>query len=569
MLENLMSVSNSGEVTTGSESVSAPSETIPSPSRERTRVRTYGSEHDILNAYYIFIHQYFPIFPPSPVPLAVDQPLDFSCKLPNCAVSQPPLSYLPRSPVSLAISAILALVPHPDDPDPSDAESVLLRRSYSQNFARLALEAVEADSELSESSAMPSQALQNERTIPNRFPIHPHAPVELEAILALLLLSVYEYAQRGNVVKMRNRAGQAFTMAMNLSLHSQGPEVDLFSEAKRRAWWMTFYCVCQGSIVSSTTPQVIYNDPRFVTPYPTFASDTQGWSILIQAQQVLLAATQFITDLNHTLRARGNMLHIYDRMKKLDTWIRVVMSQANMPPQNSQKAADDYTSEAITARSIRSISRIKLSSARIKTHRFRAFMDIPIFIKKHCDLSFTSIGCSKSENSPSSTDDQGFSTLSCCNHSNTASAHSPSVPWIPENAFPFSSFTSTTICLQSALTAAQMFDSLPYPQPSYRTDSLSGSDPGRLLPRTMPSFACCAMQSSYAMLMLYYRSRSMKQQVEDADQPIDPDELADELYHGLSCILTAVRNFSIAFEALGGMKEEIEGALLTAFPQST
>ena len=175
--------------------------------------------------------------------------------------------------MSLAISAVLALVPHPEDTAPSDMQSVLLRRSYSHKFARLAFEAVESDSELIESSAIPSEALQNERTVPNRFPIHPHTPVELESILTLLILSIYEYTQRGNLVKMRNRAVQAHTMAMNMSLHALGPEVDVFSEARRRAWWMTvseprgeqfchkiplltnslkFYCICQGSIVSTT-----------------------------------------------------------------------------------------------------------------------------------------------------------------------------------------------------------------------------------------------------------------------------------------------------------------------------
>ena len=226
-----------------------------------------------LNGYYIFIHQYFPIFPPPTAPPGVDRPLEFPCSLSDFSVTEPSLPYVPQSPVSLAIAAVLALVPHPEDATPTDMQSVLPRRSYSHKFARLAFEAVESDSELIESSAIPSEALQNERTVPNRYPIHPHTPVELESILALLILSIYEYTQRGNLVKMRNRAIQAHTMAMNMSLHAQGPEVDVFSEAKRRAWWMTvsyfyeqqtyhgtslltgalkFYCVCQGSIVSTT-----------------------------------------------------------------------------------------------------------------------------------------------------------------------------------------------------------------------------------------------------------------------------------------------------------------------------
>jgi hypothetical protein len=62
--------------------------------------------------------------------------------------------------------------------------------------------------------------------------------VNLESVLSLILLSVYEYAQRGNMAKMRNRAGQALTAAMSMSLH-EALEGDEFAEARRRAWWMT------------------------------------------------------------------------------------------------------------------------------------------------------------------------------------------------------------------------------------------------------------------------------------------------------------------------------------------
>lgn len=63
--------------------------------------------------------------------------------------------------------------------------------------------------------------------------------MELESVIALSILSVYEYAQRGNITKMRDRASQALMMAMNLSLHDRGTELDGFAEARRRIWWMT------------------------------------------------------------------------------------------------------------------------------------------------------------------------------------------------------------------------------------------------------------------------------------------------------------------------------------------
>jgi hypothetical protein len=100
---------------------------------------------------------------------------------------------------------------------------------------------IEADCELHASSTDPSQALASARPLINRATFHPHAPVELESILALLVLSVYEYTQRGNLLKMRYRAGQALAIALDMSIHSLGEEYDEFAEARRRAWWMTVW----------------------------------------------------------------------------------------------------------------------------------------------------------------------------------------------------------------------------------------------------------------------------------------------------------------------------------------
>ena len=193
-----------------------------------------------LDAYYVFVHPYFPILPPPIFSPAVDRPLEAGASEPfneSSIVSD----YEPSSPISLAISTILALVPHPSDPDPSSPESVLLRREHAQSFAQSTLESIEVESELLESTTAPSRALSGSSASIGREPFHPKAPIELESILALLILSIYEYAQRGNIAKMRSRAGQALISAMNISLHSLGSQDDDdgFAEARRRAWWMT------------------------------------------------------------------------------------------------------------------------------------------------------------------------------------------------------------------------------------------------------------------------------------------------------------------------------------------
>ena len=145
----------------------------------------------------------------------------------------------PSTPLSLAISAILALIPHPDDPDPSGTDSVHFRREQAQAFAQSAFESIEIESELPDSTISPADALSSNGTPLNRNQFHAQVPLESESIIALLLLSTYEYAQRGNIAKLRNRAGQALNAAINLGLHCKGDEEGYYAESNRRVWWMT------------------------------------------------------------------------------------------------------------------------------------------------------------------------------------------------------------------------------------------------------------------------------------------------------------------------------------------
>lgn len=193
-----------------------------------------------LNAYYDFIHCYFPILPPRVSPQCRDRPLQFNTSPPNSS-SEPLMMYKPRSPLTMAISAILALIPHPRDPEPSSPASVLQRRTYSHAFAQLANAIIDSECDLELSSTDPGQALSAARPSVNREKLHPRTPEDLETLLALLVLSVYEYAQRGNMLKMRYRAGQALALALDKYLHCSLEE-DTFSEARRRAWWMTVRC---------------------------------------------------------------------------------------------------------------------------------------------------------------------------------------------------------------------------------------------------------------------------------------------------------------------------------------
>ncbi|KAJ5546311.1 hypothetical protein N7494_003896 [Penicillium frequentans] len=565
-----------------------PLELMPSPlTGAQCYVRTYGSEPEILNAYYDFIHCYFPILPPRVAPQCRDRPLQcpLACSDPS---SEPLMMYKPQSPLSLAISAVLALIPHPNDPDSSSSASLVQRRTYANAFAQLANTAIETECDLDISSTDPGQALSTPRPSVNRERLHPQTPEDLETLLALLILSVYEYSQRGNLLKMRYRAGQALALALDKSLHDYVEE-DEFCEARRRAWWMTYYCVIQGAIVSTTPPTLVINDPQFTTPYPRFASDVEGWSILIQAQQVLVSATQFIADLNKTLASQSGLHYMFERMQQLDSWTNSVLAQTEILPITSHEPDFGDCRETITAQCIRTMSRIKLSSAQIKTHRFRAFSDIPIFVKRHCDLTAANATNTAHVLTPKSSG-TGINSVSCpCSNldqfrrassaeymtpsdSSTSSDIHPYIPQYPQypfaTGFPYSTQHSAKICLRAAILISHLFESLPYPQPLPETHQQPRQH-GSVLPRTMPSFACCLMQSSYAMFMIFYKARVANQVSPDVETEIvsdSIDRLVEELRQGLQRIIGAVSNYSLAFEALDGMRDEIQGAYQTAFP---
>lgn len=189
------------------------------------------SDFDRLEAYYVYIHPFFPILPPP-----IRTPRDLPVNLRKDDIPK----YEPSSPVGLAIAAVLALIPCADDLNYRTQESLLFRRNYAHYLAHAALESLESERDIPE-FINPSTALAEPRDQFETHRLHQEVPQELEDIIALDILSFYEYAQRGNLKKMQSRAGQALVSAMALSLHESSEE-DPYSEAKARVWWMT---VCE------------------------------------------------------------------------------------------------------------------------------------------------------------------------------------------------------------------------------------------------------------------------------------------------------------------------------------
>lgn len=97
---------------------------------------------------------------------------------------------------------------------------------------------------------------------------------------------------------------------------------------------------------------------------------------------------------------------------------------------------------------------------------------------------------------------------------------------------------------------------MPYPNPTNQgTDGAFYIGPfsNVISPRTMPSFACCAMQCAYVLLMVHAKTQTMYSTWSMESGSLAND-LLSRLQQGILSILGTLENYGTAFEALGGMR---------------
>ena len=516
--------------------------------------------------------------------------------------------------------------------------------------------ALDSETEMLDSMINPKDALSNGPEPQQRTPFHPRVPVDLEANITLMLLAVYEYTQRGNIKKMMNRGGQSLMLALDAKLYQPKNGFDEFDEARRRVWWATYINVCQGSIASNTSCAIELHDMKFTIGFPNIASDPEAFPFFIKCQQAIVDATQYVIDHTEILERGGDLdvmnqrtLELEDRLAALsinaDRWFAYDRYPVDMPVDGG---------ETVVAKTLRSIARMKINSARIKLHRYSAFIDKPIFTKRHCDLEPRQMASPETQSSASNLSSNFSGTASSTgtaetsvsnistpynktgnntpNYNNqqqtnlqfkmeqmpamcnmqmpTAQIYGNPSPGIQHpKASLFSSEYSTKICCKAALNIAETFAVLPYPNPSgmIRTNTstfagdsnFAAANFGQSLgmdfmslgghphpnaamnpnmgsnsfipnldlrvvarqqqqypPRTMPTFACCAMQSAYALLMLLYKVYVAKAQGQVGQMDYAVVEHVEKLKEGLAGVAAALENWAGAFEAIDGMRGE-------------
>ncbi|KAA8642069.1 transcription factor domain-containing protein [Aspergillus tanneri] len=502
------------------------------------RIRIYDSNEDLLDAYYIFIHPYFPILPPlERLPVTTS------------SISEKAPSFEPSNPLGRAIAAILVLIPHPNEKEPSRPAYVKIRRDFAHCFAKSALDAVEMDYERLQFCKNPQDHHAEGVEAFRREPFHPKLPVSLEGVVALALLSVYEYAQQGHLERMLHRASQALALALSMSLHEALDE-DVFAEARRRTWWMTYIVICQALAVNHMPPTFDLYDPWFVTPYP------EGWKLLVEAQQTLLESATFTRDLDQAIKSGSDASWVLSRMAQLDSQMASLLLLCRHAPSVSEMVPPSDSPDFIASKAMRACAEIRLHTARIKIHRLCAFQDITAISKRAEDLETTPLdpidGSLEPGNSPIYIQD-------------------PPIPSHAHNlSFPFSSDESSKICLHAAFNVVVLLDNLPYPNPTNEiceTSAFLSLGLETELPRAMPTLVCCAMQAGYALLMLCVKARALQHtgRVGSGQLATSLTGFRDELYQSLQLVIKCLGNYSIAYEALHGVRDEISQAIEREF----
>ncbi|PWY83155.1 hypothetical protein BO94DRAFT_625532 [Aspergillus sclerotioniger CBS 115572] len=492
-------------------------------------LRAYISDEDIFNAYYIHIHPFLSILQS---PLS-DQISDRSApvEFPHTNLEHIERSFLPHWPnsaLTLALSAILALIPLPQDPYPSSDSSIRLRRSFAQLLAETAFGEVEKEIDRI------SQELSHANG-PMRQGFDASSLSTLSPVLALVMLSIYEYCQRGNMSRMRSRANQAITAAMDLGLHNSGPTA---TESQRRAWWSAMFVLYLSSADQQVSPIITLDDQKITTPYPSFRVSSEPWPLILQAEQAIICVSEAINDCG--AQSTMAVASVSEKILQLDSQISALLRDLDCSLQLELRTGADARAMQV----MRIVARVLTHSARLRLHRFRAFMDIPLFLNKHCDIAAI-----QRRDAANPLSKQRF-----------------------ESAFPFTEQQSSVICLKSSLSVVRAFEDLASPDQS--RCPIGGTPVADAL--ILPFFMCGAMQGSYVLLMTHYRLRAallsdqvsiyhhLLHQPEPASEIQDAERLLRELRQGIESILGSVR-LTTMFEGVGGMSHEIQAAYQAAF----
>lgn len=100
---------------------------------------------------------------------------------------------------------------------------------------------------------------------------------------------------------------------------------------------------------------LIYH-PKLLT-----TSKIQAFAVYVQAQQAILAATQFVIELNKAIAEGADMSPIYERMKALETSLQPLLLHSETWIFTATNTSVVDPTEDVVARSLRCMASVKLN----------------------------------------------------------------------------------------------------------------------------------------------------------------------------------------------------------------
>nr|XP_036576008.1 uncharacterized protein CTRU02_13998 [Colletotrichum truncatum]KAF6782679.1 hypothetical protein CTRU02_13998 [Colletotrichum truncatum] len=320
----------------------------------------FYTDADVLQCYYRSLHPVFPILPPPTEEMMQERP----------RTSAYTASYEPASPLILALLSVLTHLPHQGH-NSTLAEGAQIIDNYSSNyFARQAMDAIQAQ------STSNGPHIRNTAT-----EYHRNVPKDLEVLLACCVMSLYHYLCRGDIDEMTFLAQGAFERMKDFSPRFTMPNMDArFAEAFQRAWWMTYLSICNASILSCRPPMETIDINKVAIPYPRIDNDSKAWEQIARAEETLVAGTLLLVALVKGFKSTAAIPSFYQNIRLLDDVIRHQLSKISAEKMDG--VFRERSPESHLEITFRTTARIRLLSARIKLHRYRALMNHPRILKR-------------------------------------------------------------------------------------------------------------------------------------------------------------------------------------------
>jgi hypothetical protein len=244
-------------------------------------------------------------------------------------------------------------------------------------------------------------------------------------------------------------------------------------------------------------------------PYPTIHNNEDIWVRFIRAEETLVAATLLLVALVKGVESEAAVPSFNQSLSLLEG---VISHQLATLPELSSAGPTAQSPEAILSSSLHALIRVRLMSARIKVHRYRAFMDDPRMLKR-------------------------FETITTTHDQTQPMAGTRQFTWDSEQVsriFPFTEAQSRDICLDAAT--------------SITTDLKQLSTAGTI---AAPS-VCSATLAGYTLMMMsHFQSSSMSAMKSSSPMLA---EVKQQCKTGVKTALEVLGLYSTGSDFLGGLR---------------